>query len=310
MRKKLCGVLALCLLLAGCSAANDVEIGETYYEGVEMVALADAPPIVDGFLPEHPGTSQKTTKDVIIDFSNVADGYVMVKCDKTGVRLKSQVKGPTTTYTYNLNPGEWTAFPLSDGEGQYKVTVLSNVKDNKYALMLAATFEVDLEDEFRPFLYSNQYVNYAAAPNTIAKAAELVGDEEDVLLQVKAVYDYVVGEFVYDHEKARTVKSGYLPDLDVVLSEKKGICFDYASLMAGMLRSQGIPCKLVVGYAGTAYHAWIRVYSEETGWMEAVYFNGNTWERLDPTFASSSHNSKAIIEYINNDKNYTVKYLY
>ena len=25
---------------------------------------------------------------------------------------------------------------------------------------------------------------------------------------------------------------------------KKGICFDYAALMTGMLRSQGIPCKL------------------------------------------------------------------
>ena len=34
--------------------------------------------------------------------------------------------------------------------------------------------------------------------------------------------------------------------------------------MTGMLRSQGIPSKLVVGYAGTAYHAWISVWTEET----------------------------------------------
>ena len=32
--------------------------------------------------------------------------------------------------------------------------------------------------------------------------------------------------------------------------------------MTAMLRSQNIPCKLVVGCAGTTYHAWIDVYVE------------------------------------------------
>ena len=79
----------------------------------------------------------------------------------------------------------------------------------------------------------------------------------------------------------------------------------------GMLRSQGIPCKLVVGYAGTAYHAWISVWSEETGWVDGViYFNGTSWHRMDPTFASSGKGSKAIMAYIGDGKNYSAKYFY
>ena len=59
-----------------------------------------------------------------------------------------------------------------------------------------------------------------------------------------------------------TVKSNttYLPDVDSTLSEKKGICFDFAALMCCMLRSQGIPTQLVIGYADACYHAWNRVY--------------------------------------------------
>ncbi len=128
---------------------------------------------------------------------------------------------------------------------------------------------------------------------------------------MEIVYGYVVNNFTYDKELAKTVKSGYLPVLDNVLSAMKGICFDYASLMTGMLRSLGVPCKLVVGYAGDEYHAWINVWSEATGWVDgAIYFDGSAWQRMDPTFASSSKGSEAIMKYIGDGKNYNSKYLY
>ncbi|MBQ2868224.1 MAG: transglutaminase domain-containing protein, partial [Firmicutes bacterium] len=96
-----------------------------------------------------------------------------------------------------------------------------------------------------------------------------------------------------------------------VLEEKKGICFDYAAMMTAMLRSQDVPCKLVVGYAGTAYHAWINVWTEESGWIDAVvFFDGKTWQRMDPTFASSAKQSEAIMKYIGDGSNYTAKYFY
>ncbi len=320
-------LLLLCTALAGCGqqasqesvVQSSVEITETETGGdqiieEEMVALAEAPAVDVDLTPVASGKLvQKNTK-ASIDYSNTTDGYVMVKYSAASTKkIKAQVTGPTTTYTYNLDAGaaDWTVFPLSDGNGAYKVTVFENVTGTKYSTVLSVSFQVTLKNEFAPFLRSNQYVNYTNAINTKAKAKELCSGKKDELEKVKAVYDYVVTNFTYDKTKAANVKSGYLPVLDTVLSTKKAICFDYAAVMTAMLRCEGIPCKLVVGYAGTAYHAWISVYSQENGWMDgAIYFDGADWKRMDPTFASSGKQSKEIMKYIGDGSHYTVKYLY
>lgn len=279
----------------------------------EAVALAEAPAaLATNLQAVASGTLVKQNSKAVIDYSNTKDGYVMVKYSaSTTKRLKAQVKGPTTTYTYNLTAGKWETFPLSDGNGSYQVVVYENISGTKYSSVLSLTTTVTLTDEFAPFLRPNQYVDYSVAPKTVAKAAELVKGINDPLKKVEAVYNFVVTNITYDRQKAATVQSGYLPVLDTVLETKTGICFDYAALMAGMLRSQGIPCKLVVGYAGTVYHAWISVWSQETGWVDGViYFDGTSWQRMDPTFASSGKQSASIMQYIGDGKNYTTKYLY
>lgn len=324
-RVKVTAVLLAVSLLAGCGPAAQPEpSGEdtAYIEltelkeaeiGTEAVALSNSPAAISTLLlPEASGTAVEKNGKAVIDHSNVADGYVMVQfTGTTEKRLMAQVAGPSTTYTYTLPAGEWATFPLSDGNGSYKVTVLENASGSKYAVVLSAGLQVTLKDEFAPFLRPNQYVDYTSAPNTIDKAAELTKGVSDPLTKVEKIYDFVVKNLTYDKTKAQTVKSGYLPVLDEVLAAKKGICFDYASLMAGMLRSQGVPCKLVVGYAGTAYHAWINVWTEETGWIDGViYFDGSAWQRMDPTFASSGKGNEAIMKYIGDGSNYTVSYLY
>ena len=279
----------------------------------EAVALASAPAAVpDKVSTSAPGVLEKKNDKAVIDYSNTADGYIMVQYTaSTDLRLKVQVKGPATTYTYNLTPQKWEVFPLSDGNGPYQVTVYQNVTGSKYASVLSVSTNVALDDEFAPFLHSNQYVDYDNAPKTVAKAGELIGHMDDPLKQVETVYDYVVSEMSYDKQLASSVQSGYLPVLDSVLEKKTGICFDYAALMTGMLRSQGVPCKLVVGYAGEVYHAWISVWVEGSGWVDGViWFNGNSWQRMDPTFASSANSSQSILEYIGDGTNYTAKYFY
>ena len=263
-------------------------------------------------MPTASGTATKSCDKATIDYSNTSDGYVMAQFTaNTGKRIRAQVVGPKSTYTYELPPQKWITFPLSDGNGDYKVTIFENTTENKYATVVSTSFKVTLTNEFAPFLRPNQYVDYASAPNTTKKAAELLQGETNDLKKIEKIYNFVVDNFTYDTEKAKNVASGYLPVLDTVLAAKKGICFDYASVMTGMLRSQGIPCKLVVGYAGTSYHAWISVWTKETGWIDnAIQFNGTNWQRMDPTFASSSNKSEAIMKYIGDGKNYTTKYLY
>lgn len=297
---------------AQAASADDTDLVEIMELTEEEIPLADAPKS-SMLLPQASGTKVQSNAKAAIDYSNTADGYVMVKYTaSTSQKLKVIVKGPKTTYTYNLAADKaWDTYPLSDGSGAYTIGVYENVSGTKYAGVLSQSISVTLKDEFAPFVRPNQYVDYENAPKTVAKAAELVSGKTKELDKVQAVYDFVVKNIKYDKQLAATVKSGYLPVLDTVLEKKTGICFDYAALMAGMLRSQGIPCKLVVGYAGQTYHAWISVYTEENGWVEGVvYFDGTSWQRMDPTFASTGNQSSTVMQYIGDGRNYTVKYLY
>ena len=323
--KKIMVMLLMVLFLTGCGAAPEsVEPvtlpAEQTMETLpapavveEAAALVEEVPPPTGIVlePEAPGEQEVRCDAAVVDYSHAEDGYIMVcHFGETDRRLKVLLNGPTTTYNYDLPQGQWVVLPLSDGDGPYQTGVYRNVQGTEYAMVMLAEFTVTLQDEFAPFLRPNQYVNYLTAPSTVAMGARLCDGLEGSLEKVAAVYDYVVQTLRYDEEKAATVESGYLPDLDQILEVQKGICFDYASMMTAMLRSQGVPCKLVVGYAGTIYHAWISIWTEENGWVDgAIFFDGHAWKRMDPTFVSSAEDRQEILDFVENG-DYTVKYLY
>jgi hypothetical protein len=295
-------------------AGDVISIDDTAGADLAVVPLSGAPAVATVLMPEASGTNVMGNEKAEIDASNTADGYVMIRyLESTEARLKVIVTGPSgVKYYYNLNnSGTYEVFPLSDGSGSYTFQACKNVKDTSYSISYSATMDVTLKDEFAPFLLPNQYVNYTADSQVVAEAAELTAGCGTELEKIQAVYNYVVENISYDKELAATVKSGYLPDVDAVLAKGKGICFDYAAVMTAMLRSQGIPCKLVVGDAGTVYHAWINAWSETEGWLDGIiYFDGQNWKLMDPTFASSGNSSESIMAYIGNGSNYQAKYLY
>ena len=248
-----------------------------------------------------------------LDASNTSEGYVRVKYTGSVGKIKVQItKSGSETYTYDLNnSGVYEVFPLSEGNGSYQVKVFENIQGNQYSQAFSQSVDASITNTFGPFLYPNQYVNFNSASAAVKKGAEISAGATDQLGVVSAVYNYVVTNLTYDTAKASSVQSGYLPNVDVVLAQKKGICFDYAALMTAMLRSQDIPTKLVVGYTGNLYHAWINVYLDGQGWVDnIIYFDGNSWKLMDPTFASSANQSKEIMQYIGNGANYKAKYSY
>lgn len=260
-------------------------------------------------------TDQKTEKNelMVIDYSNAEKGYVMVQyLEKAEEKLKAQVKCPgDITYTYTIRPQVWAAFPLSEGDGDYKITVFRNTSGKSYATVGSVNISVTLEDPMLPFLTANQYVNYTEDTKCVKEAVTLCSGKKSELEKVSAVYEWTIKKFSYNVLKAKTVESGYLPDLDEVFRARKAICFDYAATMVAMLRSQGVPTKLVIGYSGSVYHAWINVYTEESGWITGVvYFNGEEWSLMDPTFADTSKSDEDFRKYIGNAENYVSKYVY
>lgn len=265
----------------------------------------------DILVPASSGSEVFGNDIVSIDTSNKSDGYIMISYTGSVEKVKLQITAPdNTVYSYNLRPGNYETFPLSGGDGTYLISVLENVNDTMYAMSFSQEITVTLSDEFRPFLYPNQYVWFTPDSQAVALGKEISENSSNDLDYVEQIYRYVIEHITYDDDLAANVQSGYLPDVDKTLSSGTGICFDYASLMASLLRSQNIPTKLVVGYSGDAYHAWISVYLKEIGWVnDIIEFDGKSWSLMDPTLAANNSNS-SVGKYIGDGSNYIVKYSY
>jgi len=283
----------------------------------DSVPMIENPAVPIVLNPEAPGVNVEENEKAKIDYSNASDGYVMILwLADTDKPLRVLITGPSNTrYTYTIwNNGLYNVFPLSDGNGLYDINVVEQIDGDRFALALNHKLDVTLKNEFAPFLRPNQFVNFTENSPAVIKAAELVTGKASLLDKIAAVYDFVINNISYDVDFANEVQQGlhkgYVPNLETLLDRRKGICFDYASLMTAMLRSQGIPTKLVIGYAGEVRHAWISVFSEETGWInQAVFFDGQRWELMDPTFAATANNAAALSQFIGDGSNYTVLYL-
>lgn len=245
-----------------------------------------------------------------IDYSNTKKGYVMARYTGSNNKVKFQLVSGKNTYNYDLSTeGKWEAFPLSSGDGEYTVSINENISNENYYPVVKDSFSVKLDNEFEPYLHPNQYVNYTKKTKAVSLSQEICSGAKTDLGAVEKIYDYCVENIKYDYDKADSVKPGYLPDIDETLKTQKGICFDYASVMSAMLRVQRIPSKLVIGYAGSAYHAWISVYTKETGWIDNIIeFDGKDWKRLDPTFAASGDDSDP--NQVGDGENYHANYYY
>ncbi len=208
--------------------------------------------------PEEGDVIKKDAK-LRLDVSNTSEGYFMAKVSKeTSKRLKLRVVTGNTTLDYDLpGTGEYIVVPLQMGSGKYKVSLYENVKGKKYASAGSITIKANLTREDGAFLYPNQYVDYDITTKAVAKADDLCTGkgEKDSLY---AVCSYLKS-FGYDYVKAINIKPGMLPDIEGSWDKQMGVCQDLSAIMCCMLRTQGIPCRLVIGYADKNYHAWTMV---------------------------------------------------
>ena len=263
--------------------------------------------------PEAPGKEVLDHGEVVVDISNISQGYVALRYSGSAKKISVEVTGKNNkTYRYFVNKTkEATYFPLTSGNGDYQISVYENIQGDEYGVLMMDSFTVKLKNKFLPFLYPNQYVEFTKSSKAVEEAKKLAKGSKDDLSIVKSVYNYVTKNVKYDDHKAENVKSGYLPSVDETLRTKKGICFDYAALMTAMLRSQGIPTKLEIGYSGDVYHAWISTWLNEKGWVDNIIkFDGKSWGLMDPTLAANNNNKEDVKEYIGTGEHYALQYSY
>jgi transglutaminase-like putative cysteine protease len=208
---------------------------------------------------------------------NTNDSTVSVNYNATDYsKIKVAIAKGSSVYYYDL-PSEHEVYPLQMGNGTYSVNLYENVSGNKYKSVYSKKISLKTSEE-SVFLSSSQNVSWDEESAAVTLASELTEGLESDEEKFQVIYDYVVKNIRYDYRKAYTVQAGYIPSPDDTLVDGTGICYDYSSLLAVMLRSQDIPTKLVKGYSTkvSVYHAW-----------NEVFINGQ-WSTVDTTVDASS----------------------
>lgn len=249
------------------------------------------------------------TPEAGVDTSSLSQGYVCA-VGVSDSHLKFQVACGDAAYNYDLpQDGTPIVCPINMGDGSYTFRVMQNTSGDKYVELFSTSAQVALDSEFEPFIRPSFYCSYDASSAAVKKASELVAgaaNEGDVL---RAVYSYIVSNVAYDNDKAAELatQTGYVPNPDETLASGKGICFDYASLAGAMLRSLGIPTKIITGYVSPdgIYHAWNMVYIDGSWHTVEISVDPDTWTRVDLTFAASG-----ALDTVGDGSGYTDRYVY
>ncbi len=277
-----------------------------------------------------------------IDWSTANKGYVRVKVNEqltenTDCTVRWYNDNGDSKFSHWALPLEWTNIPLFEGKGKYVITISQEFGDGLFDITpeemdviyrdaLQAVFTADIENLDATWLLSTPKIDFDHAPEVTAKAKELTKDCKTDAEKITVIFEYVAKTIKYDYDEykqiiAETIKNNiayetgnedniegkYMPaeygPLSEIFENKKGICHDYARLMAGMLRSLGIPCKVCVGPAytgrivenysedGWENHAWVAVKPESGTLDKQALGAGNEadgWIRLDPTWGNTS----------------------
>lgn len=115
--------------------------------------------------------------------------------------------------------------------------------------------------------------------------AEAFSDYE----KAEAIHDWVCNNIWYDYD---ALHSGISEDKSALetLESQKGVCIDYASLTAALLRAAHIPAKLQAGYVLNTGESWsdelISGEKSNHAWNEA-YIDGR-WVIIDTSYDSNN----------------------
>lgn len=194
-----------------------------------------------------------------LDKSNLSKGLLGVAETNGKGKLKVRIQNGNEKYDYNLNDkGRMEYFSLQMGNGNYTVTVFQNVSGNKYKTLSKEQVSVNITDKNAVYLNSIQNVAWNTENKAVKHGATLASGQTTAKGKVDKFFDFVVKNIRYDDNKNIGDGGLYVPSIDTTFDTKKGICYDYSALLAAMDRSNGIPTKLVKGYATgvDGYHAW------------------------------------------------------
>ncbi|MDR1066164.1 MAG: transglutaminase-like domain-containing protein [Clostridiales bacterium] len=235
-----------------------------------------------------------------IDVSKASKGVVSVQYSgdlSKGIKVVVEKSGDK--YIYALKNADKNNYPLQMGAGNYVISVMENVSGNSYRPLGSKSVSVADIDEMALYTSSISVIDFASSKSAIPYFDKLA-DGVTGVDKINAIYEDIVKGYSYDFDKAKKVQTDYVPVIDDTFKVKKGICYDYSSLFSGALRQQGVPTRMVFGYAPNVkqYHAWSEVYTD------------GEWRVVDTTSDSQLAKAKAKYTFAKDASKYKAVKIY
>ena len=162
-----------------------------------------------------------------------------------------------------------------------------------------------------PGISDPRYLQLPAENRKIAELArEITRNERDSIRKARAVEAYLMKNYAYSLSVS-SPPAGVSPIEDFLFRSKKGFCEHYATAMVLMLRSIGIPARVVTGFIGgdrNAYGGYLIVRrSDAHSWVEALI--GGRWKRFDPTPSVSARRPQSVMLMLDSVEMYWARYI-
>jgi transglutaminase-like putative cysteine protease len=112
------------------------------------------------------------------------------------------------------------------------------------------------------FVRSSPELDRFVAERKIERGDDPLQSAIELCSRLHDIFEYTPGSTAVDSPIERILKTG------------RGVCQDYAHVMASIMRSWGVPCRHVSGYLGPdaslaapgQCHAWVECWYPELGW--------------------------------------------
>jgi hypothetical protein len=229
-----------------------------------------------------------------------AEGHIRISGSTAKDKIKLLVTGADKQvwYEVKLSNGKFDEEIWFDSQGKYTVKVMVNEYGRKYSYGPGITIENT--KKLDKHLIPAKHIE-SSEDIIIGTAKEITENCGSDLEKARAIYDWVIYNIEYDLEKlARQNKGLYDNQYGAVntLNTKKGVCYDYSTLIAALARSLGIRAKVAEGDLNQGrlkgFHAWNELYISES----------DRWINIDAALGDTTGGN--YFDFENNDESYAV----
>jgi transglutaminase-like putative cysteine protease len=226
----------------------------------------------DGALEVPPSRAREVVKQVVVNYLPNSS-FLYAAPEVVGSDRQMFVESARDSEEQELVSAIRSRYILRQGD---RYEVFSRVSNADATSLRAAGTDY-------PDWVSDRYLQLpeSITPETLNLAEELAAPFDTPFDTSIAVRDYLRNNIVYNDQIAAP-PDGVDPVHHTLFVTQEGYCNYYASAMATMLRSQGVPSRVVSGYAQGEYdeasqsyrvrasnaHTWVEVYFPEYGWIQ------------------------------------------